>query len=152
MRARDLAEDIPTVDLDTDAMEAARTLARHRIPGLVVLDDQGSPYTVLPGSQVLRFVVPSYIQDDPQLAAVYDEATAEELCRQLAGRPVRDLFPKRPDPDDLPVAEGEANSMEVAALMARLRSPIVGVMDHGAYVGAITVSHLLEHLLLEQPR
>ena len=43
MRARDLAEDLPTVDVDSDAMEAARTLARHRIPGLVVLDENGTP-------------------------------------------------------------------------------------------------------------
>ena len=150
MRAGDLAEALPTVDLDTDAMEAARTLARHRIPGLVVMDEKGFPFTVLPGSQVLRFVIPSYVQDDPQLAAVYDERAADELCGQLSGRTVRELLPKRPDPDDLPVVDGDANSMEVAALMARLRSPIVAVVDHGVYLGAITVSRLLTHLLPEQ--
>ncbi len=147
MRARDLAEEIPTVALDTDAMEAARILARHRIPGLVVLDADGRPHTVLPGSQVLRFVIPGYVQDDPQLAAVYDEQAADELCGRLAGSPVRELLPKRPDPDDLPVVEGDANSMEVAARMARLRSPLVAVVDQGEYVGAITVSQLLRHLL-----
>ena len=93
---------------------------------------------------MLRFVVPTYVQDDPQLAGVYDEATAEELCRQLAGRAVRELLPKRPDPDDFPVVEGDANSMEVAALMARLRSPIVAIVDDGAYVGAVTASRLLD--------
>ena len=151
MRARDLADDLPTVNLDTDAMEAARTMARHRIPGLVVLDD-GSPYTVLPGSQVLRFVIPSYVQDDPRLAGVYDERAADELCGRLAGRPVRDLLPRRPDPDDLPVTDGDATSMVVAALMARLRSPIVAVVENGTYLGAITASRLLDHLLPEQPR
>jgi CBS domain-containing protein len=152
MRARDMAERIPTVGLDTDAMEAAQILASHRIPGLVVLDEDGRPYTVLPGSQVLRFVIPSYVQDDPQLAAVYDEQAADELCRRLTGRPVRVLLPKRPDPDDLPVVEADANSMEVAARMARLRSPLVAVLDAGEYVGAITVSQLLRHLLPVQPR
>ena len=151
MRARDLAEDLPTVGLDTDAMEAARTLARHRIPGLVVLDGR-SPYTVLPGSQVLRFVIPSYVQDDPRLAGVYDERAADELCGRLAGRPVRDLLPRRPDPDDLPIADGDATSMVVAALMARLRSPVVAVVDKGVYVGAVTTSRLLDRLLPEQPR
>ena len=151
MRARDMADQIPTVDLETDAMEAAQLLARHRIPGLVVRDAAGRPYTVLPGSQVLRFVIPSYVQDDPQLAAVYDEQAADELCGRLTGRPVRDLLPKRPDPDDLPVVEGDANSMEVAARMARLRSPLVAVVEGGEYVGAITVSQLLGHLLPERP-
>ena len=60
-------------------------MAKHRIPGLIVTDEDGNPYTVLPGSQVLRFVIPSYVQDDPQLAAVYDEQAADELCGRLAG-------------------------------------------------------------------
>lgn len=149
MRARELAEELPTVHLSTDAMEAARTLARHKIPGLVVMDDSGTPYSVLPGSQVLRFVIPSYVQDDPQLAAVYDEAAADELWGRLAGQPVRDLLPKRSDPQGLPFVDGDANSMEVAALMARLRSPIVAVVDQGRYLGAITLSRLLQHLLPE---
>lgn len=152
MRARDLVEQIPTVDLDTDAMTAAQLLAKHRIPGLVVRDSTGRPYTVLPGSQVLRFVIPGYVQDDPQLAAVYDEQAADELCGRLAGSPVRDLLPKRPDPDDQPVVEGDANSMEVAARMARLRSPLVAVVEHEEYLGAITVSRLLTYLLPESPR
>jgi CBS domain-containing protein len=152
MRARDMAEKLPTVDLDTDAMKAAQLMAKHRIPGLIVTDETGNPYTVLPGSQVLRFVIPSYVQDDPQLAAVYDEQAADELCGRLHGRPVRDLLPKRPDPDDLPVVEGDANSMEVAALMARLRSPVVGVLEERRYVGAITVSRLLTHLLPDKPQ
>lgn len=152
MRARDLAARIPTVDLDTDAMVAAQVLAAHRIPGLVVRDTDGRPYTVLPGSQVLRFVIPGYVQADPQLAGVYDEQAADELCGRLAGRPVRDLLPRRPDPDDLPVVDGDATSMEVAARMARLRSPLVAVVENGEYLGAITVSRLLSYLLPEPPR
>ena len=151
MRARDLAEQIPTVGLDTDAMAAAQILAAHRIPGLVVRDTDGRPYTVLPGSQVLRFVIPGYVQADPQLAGVYDEQAADELCGRLAGRPVRDLLPRRPDLDDLPVVDGDANSMEVAARMARLRSPLVAVVERGEYLGAITVSRLLSYLLPEPP-
>src|SRR5919107_4245895 len=123
MRARDLAEEIPTVDLDTDAMVAAQILAANRIPGLVVRDTDGRPYTVLPGSQVLRFVIPGYVEADPQLAGVYDEQAADELCGRLAGVLVRDMLPKRPDPDDLPVVDGDANSMEVATRMARCAAP-----------------------------
>ena len=68
MLAARLARHYPTVTMDTDALEAARILADARLPGLIVLDDAGQPYTVLPGSQVLRFIVPSYVQDDPALA------------------------------------------------------------------------------------
>ncbi len=68
MLARNLARPFPVVGLDTNALEAARLLAERRLPGLIVLDVHGRPKTVLPGSQVLRFVLPDYVQEDPVLA------------------------------------------------------------------------------------
>ena len=85
MLAAQLARHYPTVSLGTDALEAARILADARLPGLIVLDDDGQPYTVLPGSQVLRFIVPSYVQEDPALARAYDEAAADSMCDELRG-------------------------------------------------------------------
>jgi CBS domain-containing protein len=147
MLARDLAQAFPTVTLDTDALEAARELAEHRLPGLIVLDETGQPYTVLPGSQVLRFVVPTYVQDDPALARAYDEKSADQLCAKLASRQVRDVLPKRGDVLDLPIVPPDATAIEIAARMAGMRSPIIAVVDGSTLLGAITVSGLLAHLL-----
>ena len=41
MRAEELAEDFPVVTVDSDALDAARLLAEHRLPGLVVTDGSG---------------------------------------------------------------------------------------------------------------
>lgn len=147
MLAGALARHYPTVTLGTDALEAARILADARLPGLIVLDDDGQPYTVLPGSQVLRFVVPAYVQEDPALARAYDEASADSMCDELAARTVREVLPKRLDLLDLPVVASDATSIEIAAVMAGQRSPIVAVMDGSRFLGAVTVSALLEHLL-----
>jgi CBS domain-containing protein len=147
MLARDLAQPFPTVTLDSDALDAARTLAGRRLPGLIVLDENGRPYTVLPGSQVLRFVVPAYVQDDPALARAYDEKSADELCAKLASRQVREVLPKRKDRLDLPIVAPDATAIEVAAVMAGLHSPIVAVVDGSTLLGAVTVSALLAHLL-----
>ena len=148
MRARDLAQrDFPQVSLDSDAMEAARLLSRERQPGLVVLDPEGHPYTVLPGSQVLRFLVPRYVQDDPPLARVYDEKASDEMCAKLAKRTVADLLPDRHDVDEIPIVAPDATVIEVAAVMARMHSPVVAVVDEGEVLGAITVRRLLDHLL-----
>jgi CBS domain-containing protein len=68
MLAEQMAEETPLVTLNTSALEAARMLATHRLPGLIVTDEQGQPYSVLPASQVVRFIVPGYVQDDPSLA------------------------------------------------------------------------------------
>ena len=147
MLAAQLARHYPTVSLGTDALEAARILADARLPGLIVLDDDGQPYTVLPGSQVLRFIVPSYVQEDPALARAYDEASADSMCDELAARTVREVLPKRVDLVDLPVVASDATSIEIAAVMAGQRSPIVAVMDGPRFVGVVVVSALLEHLL-----
>ena len=41
MRAEDMAEEFPVVTIDTNALEAARILAEHRMPGILVTDSRG---------------------------------------------------------------------------------------------------------------
>jgi CBS domain-containing protein len=149
VRARDLARPFPVVTLDSDAMEAARTMAAERLPGLIVTDADGRPHTVLPGSQVLRFLIPTYVQDDPALARALDERASDALCRRLQAVRVRDMLPRRQELDDLPVVDEDATALEVAAVMARMHSPLVAVVSDRGLVGAITVSRLLDYLLPE---
>ncbi|NUP02222.1 MAG: CBS domain-containing protein [Nonomuraea sp.] len=145
MRARDLATAFPTVTLDTSALEAARLLAERDLPGLIVVDDEGRPHSILPGTQVLRLAVPPYCQDDPALARVVDEAHADLFLRRLGTRTVRECLPEQPR--ELPVADMKATVLELAALMARTRSPLVAVMEDGRMAGAVTLQSLLDHAL-----
>ena len=147
MRARDIAEPFPTVSLDADAMAAVRTMAAERAPGLIVCGDDGRPYTVLPGSQVLNFIIPKYVQDQPGLARAFGERASDELSTKLVRHTVRDMVPKAADADELPVVHPDATTIEVAAVMAKMHSPLVAVVDGERMVGAITVSQLLTHLL-----
>ena len=152
MRARELAEQFPIVSLTTDALTAARTMGEQRHPGLIVCDGQGRPHTVLPGSQVLRFMIPPYVQEDPTLARVYDEHKADQLLTKLSHKTVEELLPKRQDRDELPVVDPDATSLEVAAVMARMHSPVVVVVDdEGQVLGAVTVSRLFEVLFPAEP-
>ncbi|MFE9097077.1 CBS domain-containing protein [Streptomyces sp. NPDC007264] len=150
MRARDLAEECETVGVDTDALAAARLMARHKAPALLVVDEGGAPKAILPASQMIKILVPAYVIDDPTLAAVIDERHADRLCQALQGRTVRDCLSKSvPAP---PVAECDATALEVAALMAQARSPLVAVVEEDEagvrLLGVITAAHLLERLLL----
>jgi CBS domain-containing protein len=126
-------------------------LAERRLPGLIVADREGHPHTVLPGSQVLRFVIPKYVQEDLTLARVVDEQHADQMCSKLRGTRVRDLLPS--SPDEIPVVDEDATAVEIAAVMARMRSPVVAVVrgskdrKGGEIVGAVTVSRLLGYLL-----
>jgi CBS domain-containing protein len=147
MRARTLAVDYPLVRLSDDALTTARLMAQQRLPGVVVVDDDGHPVAVLPGSQVLRFLIPGYVQDDPSLARVYDERTADACATALRGRQVRDLMPTMDKRAEKPIVDSDATVMECAAVMARLHSPLLVVADRGTVHGVVTASHLLELLL-----
>jgi CBS domain-containing protein len=147
VRARDLAEQFPVVHLDTSAMDASRLLVDRTLPGLVVVDRDGLPLVILPGSQVLRFALPEYVEEDRTLAAVYSESDADALCEGLRGRTVEELMPSRQflpkKAADRPIVDPDANLMEVAAVMAEQHSPVVAVVDKGQIVGVITVHRLL---------
>ncbi|MFD1930982.1 CBS domain-containing protein [Nonomuraea mangrovi] len=145
MRARDLLEDFPTVGLDTPVLEAAGLLAEQDLPGLIVVDADGAPYTILPGTQVLRLAVPRYCQDDPALARVVDEAHADRFMRVLDDRTVREALPR--ERRELPVADPDATVLELAALMARTHSPVVAVVAEGRLLGAVTLQALMDRLV-----
>lgn len=148
MRASDLVSPYPTVRPDTPVLAAARLLAGQNLPGLIVIDDQGRPVTILSGTQVLRLAVPHYCLDDPALAGVVDEATADVFVRQLGERTVAETLPA--EHRELPVVDQDATVLEVAALMARTRTPLVAVADPGGVLrGAITLDALLDRVLAQ---
>jgi CBS domain-containing protein len=141
MHAEDIAEDFPVITIDSNALDAARMLAEHRLPGILVTDSAGQPYAVLPASQVVRCIVPTYVQDDPSLAGVLDESMANRAGEKLLGKTVRDVLPEHLL--DEPAANADDTIIEVAALMARLRSPLIAVLKEGKLHGVITASRLL---------
>lgn len=145
VRAGDVAEDFPVVTMESGALEAARMLAEHRLPGIVVTDSSGRPSAVLPASQVVRFILPRYVQDDPSLAGVLNESMAEKSAERLSGKKVRDVLPEHLL--DVPTVDADDTLIEVAAIMARLRSPLLAVVKNGALHGVITASRLLAAVL-----
>jgi CBS domain containing-hemolysin-like protein len=89
--------------------------------------------------------VPVYIQDDPTLAHVVDEAHADVFLRELGDRTVAQCLPD--EPDEVAVVASTANLLEVAALMARTHCPLVAVVDpeHGL-LGVVTLASLLHRV------
>ena len=146
MKASDLAAPCPTVRLGTPVIEAARLLAGQDLPGLIVVDERGHPFTILAGTQVLRMAIPQYCQDDPALARVIDESAADLMLRELGDRTVEQALPQRSR--DLAVVAADATVLEIAALMARTRTPLVAAVDsRRAMLGAITLDALLDRML-----
>jgi CBS domain-containing protein len=142
VRAEQIAEEFPVVSLDSDALDAVRLLATRRLPGLVVTDQAGTPVTILPASQVVRLLVPAYVQEDPSLAGVLSETMADRIADKLGGKSVEAVLPK--PPPEMITVKSDDTMIEVAAVMARNRSPLVAVMSGEGIVGVITAPRLLE--------
>ncbi|MBP2366918.1 CBS domain-containing protein [Pseudonocardia parietis] len=146
MRAHDIVDDVPTVTADDPVAAAVRLMARSRLPGLIVVDARSVPIRVLPGTQVLRMTVPRSHQEHPSLARTIDEPHADLFWQELGDRTVGECLPERPD--RMAVVTPDATLLEAAALMGRVRSPLLAVVDgdDGRLVGGVVLERLLAAL------
>jgi CBS domain-containing protein len=141
VRAADLDEQFLIVQLDSDAMDAARMIAEHGLPGVVVADASHKPCAVILASEMLPFVLPRYVQGSMSLAGVMGDALADHATENLAGRKVSDVLPKQPR--KIPCVDVRDGVIKVAAEMAEQRSPLIAVTQNGKLHGVITASRLL---------
>jgi CBS domain-containing protein len=70
---------------------------------------------------------------------------ADQAVDTLGSRRVSDVLP--PERPELCVVRHDDTVIEVAAIMARLRSPLVAVLRGGDMIGVISASRLLEFAL-----
>ncbi len=140
MRAKDLDEQFLIVQLNSDAMDAARMIAEHGLPGLVVADASHKPYAVILASEMLYFVLPRYVQADVTLAGVLGDALADH-AQNLADKTVGDLLPK--DLRKVPCVDARDGVIKVAAEMSQQRCQLIAVTENGVLHGVITASRLL---------
>lgn len=149
MRAHELAEPYPSVSTDDSALDAARLLAERKLPALLVLDADQQPYAIVPGSQLIKQLVPDYVLETPHVAAVIDDRHLAEVTEKIAGLTVTQWLPPRTYTP--PVVGPDAGALQVAALMARTHGPLVAVVerdgDQVRLVGAITAARLMERLI-----
>lgn len=152
MRARDLAEPCPAVSADDDALMAARLFVERRLPALLVLDADQRPYAIVPGSQLLRVVVPDYALEDSAQALALHDSELEWLAEKLEGLTVAQWLPGH---RTLPTIAGpDTGVARIAALMIRTHTPLVAVVESDGHttrtVGAITAARLMEHFLTQE--
>ena len=93
-------------------------------------------------------LVPRYVQDDPALARVLDESMPTR-CAKRSRQDGQDLMPRQPP--RLPVVNPDDTVLEIAAIMAANRSPLVAVVEErsktAALSGAISAAQLLGRIL-----
>ena len=150
MRARELVEQVPTVTRDDPVAMAVRVMAQAHLPGLIVVDTRSRPCVVLPGTQVLLLTVPQAHREGQALARTIDEPHADAYWQELGDLSVGDCLPRTPTRPA--TVREDATLLEIAALMARMRSPLVAVVDAaGELLGGITLDRLLSRLTAGGP-
>ena len=137
-----MSEVVPLTSLGTSALEAARVLATRRLPGLIVTDDQGRQYVILPPYQVVRFLVPSY-RAGRSVAGPGAQRVARPTTPQTSWGRVRFGTCCPRIRTELAVVNHDATSIEVAARSWPGCASAGGVMDGRRYLGAIFASRLL---------
>jgi signal-transduction protein with cAMP-binding, CBS, and nucleotidyltransferase domain len=140
VRAADLDEQFPIVHIHADAMDAARMIAEHGLPGLVVADVSYRPHAVILADEMLYFILPRYVQADVTLAGLLGDALVDH-AQNLVGKTVGDLLPK--DPRKVPSVDARDGLIKVAAEMSQQRCPLIAVTENGTLHGVITASRLL---------
>ncbi|MDG4856681.1 CBS domain-containing protein [Streptomyces sp. T-3] len=150
MFATDLAHPCQTVDVDCDAVVAARVLAVSPEPFLVLLDSEGEPCGLAQAQEVLRHLLPNSLAVQAGLISLSGPFAQAQLDRALGGRTLGDLLPARRPP--LTVTPGTGVS-QVFVRQTRSDCPAAVVVDRtGArprVLGIITAQRLLR-VLLEQ--
>jgi CBS domain-containing protein len=150
MQAHEIAVTPPTVRIDDPVSKAVQLMVVNRLPGVVVVDESDRPVAVLPGTQVLRLVIPESYRDDPALVRTVDEIHADLFWHGPGNLTVGDCLPS-PVPKPATVAP-DATLLEVATVMATKRSPLIAVIDHnGRFTGAVTLERLLTSLAVAGP-
>lgn len=141
--AAQLAQRVGLVLPSDTILDAARRVVAESLPGVAVVTADGRPLAVLPASQILGLAVPTYIRDDPSLAAVVDEESADRLTDRLATMTVQDALDDT-EPDLLGTVAHDATLLEVASLMARLNVPLLVVAGaDGVALGTVTAQAVL---------
>ena len=146
MKARNLASPREMVRPDAPAWDAARILARHDVRAVLVVDEAGAFEGVISDSELLRALLPAYVEEAGALAHVLEESASDVLHRRLEARSVADLMPT--DREAVPVVDADDTLVEVAAAMVRSRASMVGVLEGGGrLLGGISIDDLVSNLL-----
>lgn len=120
--------------VDAPAKDAAAILGRHDVRAVLVVDEADAFLGVISDRELLRALLPPYVDQPSILARVLEETAADVLFRRLEGRSVADLMP--PDRQIQPVVQGDDTLVEVASVIIRARISAVGVVEDGRLMAA----------------
>ena len=148
MKAKDLmSSPVVTVPPDMPARDIARRLIKNGISAVPVVDETGAPLGIVSEGDLLgRSGLDREARRDWWLALAAGESAADLLSSLGNGALARDIMVS----PVLTISE-EANSREIARMLASYRIKRVPVVRHGRVVGIVSRADLMHALANEPP-
>lgn len=127
-----------TVAADASVLDLVRKILDSNQTTAVVLDAAGELLGIVSVDDVLRRVVPNYVNPDSELASVIHDGYFEEKFTQLAKVRVIEIMTR----DVVTVAPTDT-IIRAVALFVRAGHKTFPVIDNGRFVGTITRRSIL---------
>lgn len=140
MRARDLVRPYPTLSSGAPAIRAVQLAAATSVRSFLVVDPSGALIGVLSNTDILRAMLPTYLEDSPSIAGVIPSNQADLLYKHGQRKRVGNVVTQ-----DAAVAP-DATLVKIMSVMVSTRAPLVGVVDEGRLLGGISLDQVLESL------
>ena len=116
----------------TDTFKTAvRLMIQHQTNGLVVTDKQGKVCGILSSWDIIKYVVPDYLEEDRVLAKFESGEEFVDRTHKLADEPISKFMTS-----NVRTIEKSASLMEAAATLAEFHIRQLPVVDeHGKLIG-----------------
>jgi CBS domain-containing protein len=140
MRARDLVRPYPMLSAGAPAAGAVQRAAATSVRSFLVVDPSGALIGVLSNTDILRAMLPSYLEDSPSIAGVIPGDQEDLLWKHGSRKRVGQVA--IPDAAVAP----DATLLEVMSVMVSTRASLVGVVAEGRLLGGISLDQVLDSL------
>lgn len=143
MYIKDLLEkNIVKIDKDTTWLEALKLMEKHDTNGLFVVDKNDKYLGTVTIAELMSFVVPPYMKEDPDLARSAPQSAFLDLCEAKKEKKVKDFMNKKKA-----FYRPHTSLIEIVATTIgndSYRLPVVD--DHGKLLGVVNRRHIRDAL------
>jgi CBS-domain-containing membrane protein len=141
-----MTTELITVSPQTEVLQAARLLLKHRINGLPVVDEEGVLVGILCQSDLIaqqkKLPIPSFFTFLDGLFAISSAKQIEKQVKKIAAITVEQAMTPKPV-----FVEPDTDIEAVAALMVDSGFHTIPVLDDGVLVGVIGKEDVLKTLM-----
>jgi len=128
-----MRKSVVTLHADSTVREAIKVMIRERTNGVVVLDNKKKVIGILSSWDIIKHIMPDYLEEDKHLAAFESADVFEQRIKAVKEDPISKFMTER-----VVTAKQESTLMEATALLSQHKIRQLPIVDkNGKLVGYI---------------